>query len=188
MLNDHGQTGQRSLLSDASAPKQESAPKKAADGVSAAGVTTGVPEWLRDELQDYAAHEMPGASWDEVVLLALAVGLGALGGAGNARRLNGFGAPQSLAAPPVPEPKYPFERKHVPAFKALLAAVEAGALVLDAASIESITGRMGSESLRGVGAFMATLARNSPVVGLSVEALGRKPGRVMMDYRISKAG
>ena len=154
--------------------------------VAAAGHgVTILPEWLREHLQELAAMQRPDATWDEVIIQCLVVGAGAMDGLDFGTRMTEDSAAKPAAAP---VPAYPFERKHLPAFKALLAAVEAGPLTLDAASIESITGRMGSESLRGVGAFMATLARNSPVVGLSVEALGRKPGRVMMDYRISKAG
>lgn len=149
-------------------------------------IITPIPTWLRDELREFAAHEMPNATWDEVIVRCLCVGFSALDGLNLARRSADGAKPLAPTAPP--EPSYPFERKHIPAFKALAAAVKDGPLVLDAVAVEGITGRMGSESLRGIGTFLAMLARKSPVAGLCVEALGRKPGRVTMDYRISKAG
>ena len=188
MLNDHGPTRQQPLLTDAAPNRRETGTSKAAEGTKA-GVVTNVPEWLRDELQDYAATHMPNASWNEVVLLALAAGLGALDGVQSARRLNGFAVDSATAPAPAPvEPEYPFDRKHIPAFKALFEAVEAGPLTLDAVAVEAITGRMGSDSLRGVGTFLAGLARKSPVMGLRVEALGRRPRRTTMDYRLSREG
>lgn len=157
------------------------------DGIDAKGAITRMPEWLRDGLKEYAEEDMPNASWDEVVLTALAAGLGAINGVGSARVLNGF-TPTAPASPAPVEPAYPFDRKHVPAFKALCAAVESGPMTLDSVAVEAITGRMGSASLRGIGTFLAGLARKSPVMGLRVEALGRKPGRVTMDYRLSREG
>lgn len=183
MLDGQGQAGQRSLLADVALPQRSGATMKASDmGASGAGaeVITPIATWLRDGLREYAEKEMPEASWDEVIQRALAVGLGALNGVVSARRPND--------RPPASEPAYPFDRKHIPAFKALCAAVEGGPLTLDSVAVEAITGRMGSASLRGIGTFLAGLARKSPVMGLRVEALGRKPGRVTMDYRLSREG
>lgn len=146
---------------------------------------TVFPDWLNEYLEEYAVHEMPGATMSEVVVRCVTVGVGALDAVSFARRMT---APAKPTPAPEPEVVYPFDRKHIPAFRALLAAVEGGPLTLDAVGLEPITGRMGSASLRGVGTFMSCLARKSPVAGLCVEALGRKPGRVTMDYRISKAG
>lgn len=184
MLNERGQATQQSLLTEPSTIQGSSV--KAAD-VNAPGphreVVTRLPNWIRDGMIKYAAEQMPRATWEEVHNLVLSVGLGAL---------NGMHATDSAsnAAPAAkaPEPSYPFDRKHIPAFKALCAAVESGPLTLDSVAVEAITGRMGSESLRGIGTFLAGLARKSPVMGLRVEALGRKPGRVTMDYRLSREG
>jgi hypothetical protein len=174
MLNDHGPTGQQPLLTDA-APRRSAATEREGE----VRITVTIPPWLKDQIDEVLSIDMPGTSREELVRMALVSGVGALSALGDFRY---------RAAKAQPEPEYPFDRKHIPAFKALLAAVEAGPLTLDAVSVEPITGRMGSGSLRGIGTFLALLARKSPVLGLRVEALGRKPGRVTMDYRLSREG
>ena len=182
MLSDHGPKGQQPLLTDA-APRRPAAAKRDDD----VRITVTIPSWLESLLDEVIAVDRPGTSREELVQLAVAAGLGAVSALGDFRC---FAAKSSKAsaASKTSEPEYPFDRKHIPAFKALLAAVESGPLTLDAVSVEPITGRMGSGSLRGIGTFLALLARKSPVMGLRVEALGRKPGRVTMDYRLSREG
>ena len=185
MLKDHGQTAQRSLPTEGVLPQRAGASMKASD-MSGSGqraeVITPIATWLRDGLREYAAEEMPDASWDEVVHRALAVGLGALNGFVDARPGNRIAVPEVAVAPAV-APTWQAE-----VLRKLRAAAVAngGPMVVNIFDVERIAGRGASPgSRRGIGAVVAGASRKGPQEGLRVEHLGRPAGAACVSYRLT---
>ncbi len=92
MLNDHETTRQQPLLTEAPA-RRGAEPKRADDE----RITVTVAPWLKDQLVDLAAEDMPDVSWEDIVEMALSAGVGALSAAGFSRYL--IASKASKAAP-----------------------------------------------------------------------------------------
>ena len=182
MLNERAP--QQPLLSDGQLPQRSGAktnPKDMTPG-NGAEVVTPIATWLSAALKEYAAAEMPEASWDDVLHAALATGLGALNGVVSARRPSDR-TPLDL---PGVQPHVTWQERLCRGLRAEIARIGAP-LVVNAEDIARLAPDQCTDlTNRTIGFTFAAFSRSpQPAFGLRVENIGRGPGQPLHQYRLT---
>lgn len=150
-----------------------------------AHVIASVPDWLRDQLREYAAGTMPDASWEDVLVLVLATGVGALNsmkraGHASAPVLENTSATTASAAQEVTWPEI--------MCRSILGRIAqvGGPVVMNLLEVAELVPEISCNlSNRNIGFKLASLSRTGPAFGLRIENLGRGPGQPLHQYRLS---